>query len=459
MKKFIIPLIIIFISVSCKQLYMPPSNLNKFTIPPGDSNLTKIPGRYIVFMNERYENPIIDNRKNRKNRVKQQLKNQDKRERKVNNLKRYLEEKVAKNDKNLFFADVQMMAIMHLNQQEADVLSNDPKVRKVIQDISIQINPIQQTPGQGANNPLKVWFSAPVANINPIQQNDGNEKMLHGVDPSNNTSYAVLAAGGYSTAGNNTRNIIWILDTGIDTLHKSLNVQTALASSLVGGSPLQDANGHGTFCAGVAASDSIGTNPSLPFIHIGVSERAKVVPVKVLDDAGRGSWGSVLAGLDHVAQFSKRGDVVNLSLGAYDPSNPTCNYPDLKSALYAVTTINRNERVFVTLSAGNDASLGGNALFNSPGCIDAANLFTASSIDSDNTCALYANFGQPPVDYVTVGTRVFSLWGNGTFRMASGTSISSAVLAGILHAGRGAPLSGTPQVTCSGKNYSIAKWR
>ena len=166
-----------------------------------------------------------------------------------------------------------------------------------------------------------------------------------------------------------------------------------------------------------------------------------------MDNTGNGSWGTVIAGLNWVAQFSEPGDVVNLSLGAYDPMNPGCFFPGLSNAIERVTT----GGVFVTLSAGNDA---GNAMCNRPGCISGDKVYTASSINADSTCAAYANFGNPPVDFVTVGTRLFSLWTSGGYRMASGTSVSSALLAGIIHARGAAPAAGS-SVSCMGGTYPI----
>lgn len=48
---------------------------------------------------------------------------------------------------------------------------------------------------------------------------------------------------------------------------------------------------------------------------VGVSAGAKVVPVKVLNNAGSGSFSTVLAGLNHVAMYDIPGDVVSMSLG------------------------------------------------------------------------------------------------------------------------------------------------
>jgi len=226
-------------------------------------------------------------------------------------------------------------------------------------------------------------------------------------------------------------------------------VDASLGVTFFTGTNTEDDNGHGTFCAGIAAGKPIIAS-GMDEIHFGLSEGATVVPVKVLDENGNGSWGTVIAGLNWVAQYSQPGDVVNLSLGAYDPLNPNCWFPAIRNAIERVTT----GGAIVTLSAGNDA---GRAECNRPGCINGTNVFTASSINADSTCAPYANFGRP-VDYVTVGTRLFSLWNDGGFRLASGTSASSALLAGIIHSRNGAPANGgNGKEQCMGSLYIIAK--
>jgi hypothetical protein len=47
------------------------------------------------------------------------------------------------------------------------------------------------------------------------------------------------------------------------------------------------------------------------------------------------------------------------------------------------------------------------------------------------------------------------LWQNGQFRMASGTSVSSAIMAGIIHARNNAPADGGAS-RCT--VYRIARW-
>ena len=48
---------------------------------------------------------------------------------------------------------------------------------------------------------------------------------------------------------------------------------------------------------------------------IGVAANATVVPVKVLNKRGSGSYDDIIAGIDFVASNASSGDVANMSLG------------------------------------------------------------------------------------------------------------------------------------------------
>lgn len=96
------------------------------------------------------------------------------------------------------------------------------------------------------------------------------------------------------------------------------------------------------------------------------------------------------------------------------------------------------------MASGNN---GGNASESLPGCLDGErNLFTVGSVNCNQTCADYANFGSS-VDWVAVGTDVFSTSlkdasGFWTYRVASGTSMSAAVISGVIHLRGSKPKNG-----------------
>ena len=93
-----------------------------------------------------------------------------------------------------------------------------------------------------------------------------------------------------------------------------------------------DGNGHGTHVAGTVAGATYG-----------VAKKAKVVAVRVLDDAGAGTTAQVIAGIDWVTGNAKKPAVANLSLGGYH-----------NAQLDAAVRTSIASGVTYTVAAGND---------------------------------------------------------------------------------------------------------
>lgn len=210
-------------------------------------------------------------------------------------------------------------------------------------------------------------------------------------------------------------NVAWIIDSGIDIDHEDLNVDAsrgfnAFTSGRDSGAP-DDNNGHGTHVAGTVAA--LNNNVGV----VGVAAGATVVPVKVLDARGSGSYSGVIAGVNHVAKYGQTGDVANMSLGG--PASQA-----LDDAVIAASS-----KVKFALAAGND---GANANNSSPARANGTNIYTVSAHDSSDRFASFSNYGNPPVDYAAPGVAINSTWKNGGYNTISGTSMASPHVAGIL---------------------------
>ena len=229
--------------------------------------------------------------------------------------------------------------------------------------------------------------------------------------------YGILRVnGGVTYSGSN---VAWVIDTGIDLDHPDLNVDASKAfNAFTSGedstSP-DDGNGHGSHVAGsIAAIDNeIGV--------IGVAAGATVVPVKVLDSNGSGSYSGVIAGVNYVAENGVAGDVANMSLGG-----PTSQALD--DAVLAASA-----KVKFVLAAGNDRS---DANRYSPARVNGPNVYTISAMDSSDQFASFSNYGNPPVDYVAPGVSIKSTWKDGAYNTISGTSMASPHAAGVLLLGK-----------------------
>ncbi len=218
----------------------------------------------------------------------------------------------------------------------------------------------------------------------------------------------------------------WILDTGIDLQHQDLNVlgSAPFAKSFITGQTVQDGHGHGTHVAGTVAAKNN------TFGVVGVAAGAKVVPVKVLSNSGSGSWGGVLAGVNHVATYGIPGDVVNMSLGG------TGTYAALETA---IATLAGSRKIFFSIAAGNNNIP---ATGFTPARTNGVNVYTISAMDNRCNIAGFSNYGNPPVDFAAPGVSILSTYKGNAYATMSGTSMAAPHVAGILLLNSGLVRSG-----------------
>jgi subtilisin len=237
-----------------------------------------------------------------------------------------------------------------------------------------------------------------------------------------------------------------VLDTGVDLAHADL-AGTVDAFNGFGGPSCQDDQGHGTHVTGIIAARDNSVDV------VGVAPSAQIYCVKVLDSAGSGSDGTVMAGLewvlDHHTSAVPNIKVVNMSLGR--PGSVDDN-PDLHDLITSLETAG----ITVVVAAGNDPSLeaseqipggypevvvvasataqtGSNLcrLLSSPIAAD-----TASSFTSDGVSVTVSAPGEEKEDvarscFITSVGILSTRLGGGTTRM-SGTSMASPHVAGIV---------------------------
>src|ERR1700722_16092349 len=102
---------------------------------------------------------------------------------------------------------------------------------------------------------------------------------------------------------------IAVLDTGLDLQHPDFVGRSIVSQSFVAGESVDDANGHGTYCAGVAGGPSSPLQPP----RYGVAGDAELFIGKVIGDDGSGADGNILAGIDWAVRYGCV--VVSLSVG------------------------------------------------------------------------------------------------------------------------------------------------
>lgn len=228
------------------------------------------------------------------------------------------------------------------------------------------------------------------------------------------TPYGITRVrGGANYTGSN---VAWVIDTGISLNHEDLKVDAKRGfNAFTSGrdaKSLDDGNGHGSHVAGTIAAlnNTVGV--------IGVAAGATVVPVKVLDSRGSGSFSGVIAGVDFVGINGQLGDVANMSLGG----------PVSQALDDAVIKASNAKGVKFVLAAGNETDDANN---HSPARAEGANIVTISAMDINDAFASFSNFGSP-VDYCAPGVNIKSTWKEGGYNTISGTSMAAPHAAGVL---------------------------
>jgi thermitase len=204
-----------------------------------------------------------------------------------------------------------------------------------------------------------------------------------------------------------TNVVVAIVDTGIELNHPDLAGKLVRGANFVTpGLPPMDRHGHGTHVAGTAAAI---TNNGIGVA--GVSWGARLMPVKVLDDEGRGFLSDVANGIIWAADNDA--DVINLSLGTAVHSQMLEN-----AVNYAW-----NEGSVLVCSAGNTGLSTPRFPASYTNCIA-----TAATDPRDNK-AFFSTWGLW-VDVAAPGVDILSTWVDGEYRRAMGTSMAAPHVAG-----------------------------
>lgn len=196
------------------------------------------------------------------------------------------------------------------------------------------------------------------------------------------------------------------VDTGILDTHVDFQGRMQPGADFVGdGNGTTDCHGHGTHTASTTAGTTYG-----------IAKGVDVVPVRVLDCFGFGSFSDVIAGVDWVAQNATPPAVLNLSLGG--PASTTIDAAIARAVAAGLT---------VVVAAGNDNL---DACTVSPARAPDA-ITTGSTTISDNRSS-FSNLGTC-LDIFAPGSGITAAWNtsNTAVNTISGTSMAAPHVAGV----------------------------
>lgn len=173
---------------------------------------------------------------------------------------------------------------------------------------------------------------------------------------------------------------------------------------------LDHGNFHAVHVAGIIAANSSADS----FGVTGIAPMAKLVPIKVLEDSGNGSYEFVRQGLEIVKNIDV--DVVNMSLGASVVPSDDSLHQIIKEIV--------DQGKIIVCAAGND---GGSV--NYPAKYDET--IAVAAVQNDGSMARFSSRG-PELDTAAPGVHIYSTWGNNQYINLDGTSMAAPCISGIV---------------------------
>lgn len=232
-----------------------------------------------------------------------------------------------------------------------------------------------------------------------------------------------------------------VIDTGIDLTHPDLKANIVGGKNCSTGRSYNDGNGHGSHVAGTIAA--VNNTDGV----VGVAPEAKLWAVRVLNNAGSGTWSSVICGIDFVTSKAPANGgpitVANMSLGGTGSDDGNCGLSN-NDALHQAICRSVAAGVTYVVAAGNETD---NAANHVPAAYD--EVITVSALsdsdgksggtggapscrtsEKDDYFASFSNFGAD-VDIAAPGVCILSTWKGGGYNTISGTSMASPHVAGV----------------------------
>jgi hypothetical protein len=204
---------------------------------------------------------------------------------------------------------------------------------------------------------------------------------------------------------------IAVIDSGVDVGHPDLNGKILNGFDFVNDdTDASDDHGHGSFVAGIisAAANDIGIK--------GLYGNAQIIPVKVIDNKGLGTYEDVACGIIYAADNGAR--VINLSIGGYGYS----------FLLQAAVDYALEKGSILVASGGNDGIKQAIYPAGYPDVIGVSALGYNSRIWFLSNCGKHIDVSAPGLNIISTGLDKSYIYASGTSASAPMVSALAAML-------------------------------
>jgi subtilisin len=334
-----------------------------------------------------------------------------------------------------------------------------------VQSVSKQLAEQERRDGFRARHVYRSALKGYSAKLTPAQVRDlASDPQVASIEPNRIVHMADTLAGGETVPtgiariGAASTSTGWanpassaavaVIDTGVDVDHPDLNVGSGANCVSSGAAPIDD-NGHGTHVSGTIAATNSGSGV------VGVAPGTRIVPVRVLNSRGSGTWAQIICGINWVAAHASSDGiaVANMSLGGLGSSsdNGACG---ATSALHQAICNATTAGVRFAVAAGNDAwPYPDSSLPDVPAAYDEVMTVTAygdsnglaggggaapscRSGEADDRYASFSNWSNNTTDnahtIAAPGVCIYSTWLGtaASYNTISGTSMATPHVAG-----------------------------
>jgi serine protease len=257
--------------------------------------------------------------------------------------------------------------------------------------------------------PIKNVTSLPYEEIDPRNIPIQPPSLPWGIDRID--QYTLPLNSRYAPIGRGEKSIVYMLDTGIYAGHTEFRNRVLKGADFTTEGDTKDRSGHGTHTSSTAVGKTMG-----------VSNLAKVVPVKVLGKNGQGTNWGVIKGIEWVVNDIKKRKacgVINMSLGG-----------GKSQIMNAAVNAAFENGVISVVAAGNSAN---DACLYSPS--SAASAVTVGAFTVSDQMAYFSSYGNC-TKILAPGLAILGagITSKNAVRYASGTSMSSPHVAGVIAA-------------------------